>query len=65
LAVFDPELPIILKTDAFDYAIGACIMQPGKERKLYPFAFYFRKILLAEVNYDIYDKELLAIVTAF
>jgi RNase H-like domain found in reverse transcriptase len=28
-------------------------------------AFYFRKISLAEANYDIYDKELLAIVAAF
>ena len=26
LAVFDPELPIILKTDVSDYAIGACII---------------------------------------
>jgi hypothetical protein len=40
-------------------------MQLKKEKKFHPFAFYFRKILLAEVNYDIYDKELLAIVTAF
>jgi RNase H-like domain found in reverse transcriptase len=26
LAVFNPELPIVLKTNASDYAIGACIM---------------------------------------
>jgi hypothetical protein len=26
LAVFDPELPIVLEIDASDYAIGACIM---------------------------------------
>jgi hypothetical protein len=36
-----------------------------KKRKLYPFAFYSRKILPAELNYDIYDKKFLAIVTAF
>jgi hypothetical protein len=40
-------------------------MSLGKEKKLHPFAFYFRKMLLAELNYDIYDKELLAIVAAF
>jgi RNase H-like domain found in reverse transcriptase len=28
-------------------------------------AFYSRKISLAEVNYDIYNKKLLAIVAAF
>jgi RNase H-like domain found in reverse transcriptase len=65
LAVFDPELPIILKTDVSDYAIGACIMQPEKKRKLYFFAFYFRKMSPAELNYNIYDKELLTIVAAF
>jgi hypothetical protein len=26
LAVFNPELPIVLKINAFDYAIGACII---------------------------------------
>jgi hypothetical protein len=65
LAVFDPELPIVLETDVSDYAIGACIMQLEKERKFHFFAFYSRKISSAELNYDIHDKELLAIVTAF
>jgi hypothetical protein len=40
-------------------------MQLEKERKLHFFAFYFRKMSLAELNYDIYDKEFLAIVAAF
>jgi RNase H-like domain found in reverse transcriptase len=26
LAVFNPELPIVLETDVSDYAIGTCIM---------------------------------------
>jgi hypothetical protein len=65
LTIFNPKLPIILKTNISDYAIGACIMQPGKEGKFYFFAFYFRKMSLIKLNYDIYDKELLAIVIAF
>jgi hypothetical protein len=65
LAIFNPELPIILKTDASDYAIGTCIMQSKKKKKLHPFAFYSKKMSPAELNYDIYDKKLLAIVTAF
>jgi hypothetical protein len=36
-----------------------------EEKKLYFFAFYFRKMSLAELNYDIYDKKFLAIVAAF
>jgi hypothetical protein len=40
-------------------------MQPKKKKKLYLFAFYFRKMSPAELNYDIYDKKLLTIVAAF
>jgi hypothetical protein len=40
-------------------------MQLEKKKKLYLFAFYSRKILSAELNYDIYDKEFLTIVTVF
>jgi hypothetical protein len=40
-------------------------MQPKKKGKLHPFAFYSRKMSPAELNYNIHDKELLAIVTAF
>jgi hypothetical protein len=40
-------------------------MQLEKKKKLYSFAFYFRKISLVKLNYDIYDKELLIIVAAF
>jgi RNase H-like domain found in reverse transcriptase len=40
-------------------------MQIGKERKLHPVTFYSKKMSPAEMNYDIYNKELLAVVTAF
>ena len=63
LIIFDPEEHIVLKTDASDYAIGACFSQLGKDKKLYLIAFYFRKMIPAETNYNIYDKELLAVVT--
>ena len=65
LAIFDPEQPIVVKTDASDYAIGAYIMQIGKDGKLHPVTFYSKKMSPAEMNYDIHDKELLAVVTAF
>ena len=65
MAIFDPEQPIVIKTDVSDYAIGTCIMQIGKDRKLHPVAFYSKKMSPAEINYDIHDKELLAVITAF
>jgi len=65
LATFDPERRIVLETDASDYAIGMCISQPDDEGRLRPVAFYSRKMIPAELNYEIHDKELLAIVEAF
>jgi RNase H-like domain found in reverse transcriptase len=65
LTIFDPEQPIVVKTDASDYAIGAYIMQIGKNGKLYPVTFYSKKMSSAKMNYDIHDKELLTVVTAF
>jgi hypothetical protein len=65
LAIFDPEQPIMVETDASDYAIRACLMQIGKDKKLYPVAFYSKKMSSAEMNYDIHDKELLTVITAF
>ena len=64
LAHFDHKLPTILETDASDFAIGAVLSQLHGKR-LHPVAFYSRKMDKAEINYDIHDKEMLAIVAAF
>jgi hypothetical protein len=65
LSTFDPEQRTILETDASDFAIGACLGQINKEGYLQPVAYYSRKLTPAELNYDVHDKELLAIVAAF
>ena len=65
LATFDPKQRIILETDASDFAIGACLGQLTDQGKLRPVAYYSRKLTPAELNYDVHDKELLAIVVAF
>ncbi|RAL67224.1 hypothetical protein DID88_007999 [Monilinia fructigena] len=65
LLTFDPEKQIIVETDSSDFAIGAVLSQPGQNEKYQPIAFYSRKLSPAELNYEIYDKELLAIVDAF
>jgi hypothetical protein len=61
----DPEKEKTLETDALDYAIGMRLTQPGDDGRPRPIAFYSHKLIQAELNYDIHDKELLAIVVAF
>ena len=64
LAHFDAALPITLECDASDYALGAVISQTQSDGTLRPVAFYGRKFTAPELNYDVFDKEMLAIVTA-
>ncbi|MBW0573777.1 hypothetical protein O181_113492 [Austropuccinia psidii MF-1] len=52
-----------LKTDASDYALGAVLSQVSDSGK-HPIAFDSRKLIPAELNYKIHDKELLGIVWA-
>jgi hypothetical protein len=54
-----------LETDASDFALGAVLSQPDKDRRLHPVAFHSQKFTAAEINYEIHDKELLAIVDSF
>ena len=65
LAHFDATLPSIIKTDASDYAVGAIHSQTQKNGRVYPVAFLSRKFSPAEINYDIYGKEIVSIVLAF
>ncbi|GAA5988531.1 hypothetical protein JCM11641_003305 [Rhodosporidiobolus odoratus] len=61
---FDPTLPIELETDASDYALGSVLSQRHADGRLYPVAFRSRKFDAAELNYEVHDKELLAIIDA-
>ncbi|KAG5722531.1 hypothetical protein E4T56_gene2919 [Termitomyces sp. T112] len=63
---FDPSLLIMLKCDASDYAITGILSQSNSGGKdLHPVAFYTQSIIPVELNYDIYNKKLLAIIKAF
>jgi hypothetical protein len=61
---FDPEKPAILETDSSDFAISGVLSQ-HYDGRLYPCAFMSKKLNSAELNYEIYDKEMLAIVRSF
>ncbi len=64
MAIFNPKLLTELAIDALDYAIGIEVGQTGKDRKYRPISFFLKKFLRIELNYEIYNKELLAIVRA-
>jgi hypothetical protein len=51
--------------DTSNFAIGAMISQLGKYNILHLVGFRFCKFSLAKINYEIHNKELLAIVDAF
>ena len=74
---FDPTLPTVIETDASDAVVAAVLSQwhqrnptelepssPPNTRthSLHPVAYWSRKMIPAERNYEIHDKELLAIV---
>jgi hypothetical protein len=61
---FDPTRPSVLNTDASDRAIAGVLQQPDDNGKLMLVACYAKSLNKAEKNYDVHDKELLAIVHA-
>ncbi|KAH6588894.1 hypothetical protein BASA50_010428 [Batrachochytrium salamandrivorans] len=61
----DETRPFIVETDASDYAISGVLSQYDDTDVLRPIAFYARQMNSAERNYEIYDKELLAVVDSF
>jgi hypothetical protein len=59
---FDFSRPAIVECDASDFACGGILSQVSDDGVMHPCAFFSRKFLPAEANYDIHDKELLAII---
>ena len=63
LALLRREGKFRVETDALGHAIGGVLSQE-QDGKWKPIAFLSRTMQPAERNYEIYDKELLAIVEA-
>lgn len=64
LVNFDPGRETVVDCDSSGYVTGAALMQYDQAGILHPVAFFSQKMLPAECNYPIHDKELLAIVLA-
>ncbi|RYO82880.1 hypothetical protein DL762_006401 [Monosporascus cannonballus] len=61
----NPDKTKRLKTDASEYTLGAVLEQQEGNGKWYSVAYYSKAFRDAELRYQIYDKELLAIINAF
>jgi len=60
----DSDSKIIIETNTLDRALATILsIYSGKE--IHPIAFHLRTLNDAELNYDIHDKELLAIFETF
>ena len=66
LARWSPGDPLIVETDASDYTLGAILstIDPSNNQ-VHPIAFHSRTFTSLELNYDVHNKELLAIFEAF
>jgi len=65
LTHFIPDTPIIVETDASDYAVAGILSITCSDGEIHLVAFYSRTLTAPELNYDTHDKELLAIFEAF
>jgi hypothetical protein len=61
----NPSKPFVSETNKSNFVIGIVLSQLKKDNFFHPVDFRSHKFSLVEINYEIHDKELLAIVDAF
>jgi transposase InsO family protein len=64
LATYNYHRRTVLETDASDWASGGVLSQYDDNGNLCPVAYFSSRHSATECNYEIYDKELLAIIKA-
>lgn len=63
LRFYDPYFKTMIETDASNGVIaGVCSQQDPTTMEWHPIAFFTKTMVTAELNYDIHDKEMLAII---
>jgi hypothetical protein len=62
---FDRTKTSYVEADASDYVTSGVLSQMDDDSILHPVAFFSKRLCPAECNYEIYDKELLAIIRCF
>ena len=56
---------LVVETDTSDYALAAILSIMTKDNEIHPVVFYSWMFSTLELNYDVHNKELLAIFKAF
>jgi hypothetical protein len=63
LRYYEPERPTMVETDASNGVLAGVLSQQDPRSELWhPVAFFSKSMQPAELNYDIHDKEMLAII---
>ncbi len=62
---FDLKWQAILKINALNYVKDEILSQYNDEKVFHSMIFYSKSMILAEINYHIYDKKLLVIIQCF
>ncbi len=65
LRYFDLKRQAILKINALNYVKDEILSQYNDEKVFHSMIFYSKSMILAEINYHIYDKKLLVIIRCF
>ena len=55
----------IIKANLSNYVTKGILSQYNKDGVLYPIVYFLKQLNLAKCNYEIYNKELLAIIKYF
>ena len=55
----------VIKTNVSDQVLESILSQSDKSKNLQLVTFHLQKFIRSELNYEIYNKKLLAIVEAF
>ncbi|ESK82382.1 pro-pol protein, partial [Moniliophthora roreri MCA 2997] len=64
LKTADDTQPFVIEADASKWATGAVLQQKDTDNELHPCGYLLHALMETERNYEIYDRELLAIVNA-
>ena len=62
LVALDLDKKIRIEVDASDYATGGVLLMEGEDGKWKPVRFLSKLLNETERNYEIHDKEMLAII---
>ena len=62
---FNSDLCLKIETDALKFNLNVILSQFADDQKWHLIAFWLRKMISAEQNYEIHDQELLIIIMTF